>query len=170
MEGIKQRRERRYRVRCKGVPVTSARRAIAIAAIALLGSMLECVAAPAQKNVTAPTPPLRPSKPSQQEQVRPPSSRGTDADETARALGATNAGGSKSRAAPQAETIAPKQTASPGGTSAPSLPGSEAALPALPAASRARMRDCGHEWQDMKRTGQAKELTWRDFAMKCLTR
>jgi hypothetical protein len=46
----------------------------------------------------------------------------------------------------------------------------EAVFPTLPAASRARMRDCGREWQEMKRTGQAKELTWRDFATQCLTR
>jgi hypothetical protein len=46
----------------------------------------------------------------------------------------------------------------------------EQVLPALPAASRMRMRECGREWQEMKRSGEAKELTWRDFATKCLTR
>jgi hypothetical protein len=40
----------------------------------------------------------------------------------------------------------------------------------LPAASRTRMRECGREWQEMKRTGEGKQLTWRDFATQCLTR
>jgi hypothetical protein len=148
----------------------SAPRAIAVTVIALFGCMIECAAAPAQKNVTAPMPPPRPAEPTEQGQVHSPDPRGTDVRETARAPGATNPTGSKSRASPQIETPSPKQTTPSGATSTPPPRGTEVVFPALPAASRARMRDCGREWQEMKRTGQAKELTWRDFATNCLTR
>jgi hypothetical protein len=120
--------------------------------IALFGCMVECAAAPAQKNVTAPMPPPRPAELPQQEQLQPPNPRGTDARDTQRAPAETN------------------PTTPSDATRTLPLQRSDAVFPALPAASRARMRDCGREWQEMKRTGQAKELTWRDFATKCLTR
>jgi hypothetical protein len=142
----------------------------ALTVIALLGCMVECAAAPVQKNVSAPMPPPRPADLGEQGQVRSPNPDGTDLRDAARAPDATNPTGSKGRASPQIETPSSKQTTPSGATSTPTPQGSEAAFPALPAASRARMRDCGREWQEMKRTGQAKELTWRDFATKCLTR
>ncbi|MBV9396023.1 MAG: hypothetical protein JOZ84_16615 [Methylobacteriaceae bacterium] len=149
----------------------NARHAIAaLTAIALLGCVVECAAAPAQNNVSAPMPPPRPPDLGEQGQVRSPNPDGTDLRDTARAPGTTNATGSKGRASPQIETPSSKQTAPSGATSTPTPQGSDAVFPALPAASRARMRDCGREWEEMKRTGQAKELTWRDFATKCLTR
>ena len=42
--------------------------------------------------------------------------------------------------------------------------------PVLPPASRARMRECGREWQTMKKSGADRDRTWRDFATGCLTR
>ncbi len=40
----------------------------------------------------------------------------------------------------------------------------------LPAAPRARMHECGLEWQRMKSSGAAATVTWREFARVCLTR
>jgi hypothetical protein len=132
--------------------------------------MIECAAAPAQKNMTAPMPPPRPADLTEQGQVRSPNPGGTDARDPARGPGATNPTGAQGRASPRIETPTSKQTAPSGAAGTPTPQGSDAVFPALPAASRARMRDCGREWQEMKRTGQAKELTWRDFATNCLTR
>jgi hypothetical protein len=42
--------------------------------------------------------------------------------------------------------------------------------PSLPAASRARMHQCGVEWQSMKASGAAADQTWRAFAQACLVR
>jgi hypothetical protein len=42
--------------------------------------------------------------------------------------------------------------------------------PALPSASRARMHQCGEEWQNMKASGAAADNTWRAFAQACLIR
>jgi hypothetical protein len=39
----------------------------------------------------------------------------------------------------------------------------------LPAAPRPVMRACGEKWQRMKMAGEVADLTWRDFATKCLT-
>lgn len=41
--------------------------------------------------------------------------------------------------------------------------------PVLPAASRARMRECGLQWEAMKKAGKD-EIGWRAFATTCLTR
>jgi hypothetical protein len=96
-----------------------------------------------------------------------PAARGSDAQPAARGAGATSP---KSHAPAQNQTTQQKPAA-PLVTPNSALPrDTERVFPALPAASRARMRDCGREWQEMKRTGQAKELTWRDFATQCLTR
>lgn len=38
----------------------------------------------------------------------------------------------------------------------------------LPAASHARVRDCGRKWQAMKMSGEAGDDIWRDFATRCL--
>ena len=38
----------------------------------------------------------------------------------------------------------------------------------LPPASRARMHECGIEWQAMKLSGAATEKIWRVFATACL--
>ena len=35
-------------------------------------------------------------------------------------------------------------------------------------ASRARMKECGAEWQTMKKAGQTKGKTWREFSSECL--
>jgi hypothetical protein len=40
----------------------------------------------------------------------------------------------------------------------------------LPRASRARMRECADEWNQMKRRATAGLPLWRDFATGCLTR
>lgn len=141
--------ERHHPVRRKVGPVTNVRRVIAVALIASLGWSLECSAAPPLQKQTTPTPPRRPPQPLEEQQTAPPNARGTEGRETTRVPGPANPTGSKTPAAPH---------------------DAEPAFPSLPAASRARMRDCGHEWQEMKRTGQAKALTWRDFATQCLTR
>lgn len=39
----------------------------------------------------------------------------------------------------------------------------------LPAAPRARMRECGENWQKIKMSGEAGDRTWREFATVCLT-
>lgn len=38
----------------------------------------------------------------------------------------------------------------------------------LPPASRARMRECGEKWRDMKMSGDVGEEIWRTFATHCL--
>jgi hypothetical protein len=40
----------------------------------------------------------------------------------------------------------------------------------LQPASRARMHECGAEWQQLKASGAAGEKTWYTFAQSCLTR
>lgn len=40
----------------------------------------------------------------------------------------------------------------------------------LPPATRARMHECGEEWQHMKTTGAALDKTWYTFAQTCLSR
>jgi len=40
----------------------------------------------------------------------------------------------------------------------------------LPPSSRARMHECGLEWQKMKETGAAASQIWFDFAQLCLTK
>jgi hypothetical protein len=40
----------------------------------------------------------------------------------------------------------------------------------LPQASRARMHECGVEWQRMKMSGEATDKIWRVFASVCLAR
>lgn len=42
--------------------------------------------------------------------------------------------------------------------------------PMLPAASKKRMSECGHEWEAMKKSGKDVDVRWRDFATQCLTR
>lgn len=39
----------------------------------------------------------------------------------------------------------------------------------LPPASRARMHECGVEWQAMKMSGEASDKIWRVFATACLS-
>jgi len=43
-------------------------------------------------------------------------------------------------------------------------------LHTLPPATRARMHECGVEWQHMKTTGAATDKTWYTFAQTCLAR
>lgn len=38
----------------------------------------------------------------------------------------------------------------------------------LPTATRARMRECGENWQAKKMAGTAGSDTWREYAMACL--
>jgi hypothetical protein len=157
-------------VRRKVGPVTNVLCAIAVATVALFGCIAECPAAPArQKNATPPMPPPRPAESIDQDHPALPNSRGLDVRETTRAPGSTTPAGSKDRTPPQNLT-APEQTAPRGATNALPPQVTDTVFPSLPATSRARMRDCGREWQEMKRTGHAKELTWRDFATQCLTR
>lgn len=162
--------ERRVQVRQKVGRGASAWRMIAIALMVLLGCELECsgASAPQNKTITSPPPPWV-FEAAEQEQARSQSSRETEVRERARTSVSTDPTSSKSRTAPQNGPGPPTQTTSPG--PAKTLPSAqtEAVFPSLPAASRARMRNCGREWQEMKRTGRAKELTWRDFATQCLT-
>lgn len=37
-------------------------------------------------------------------------------------------------------------------------------------AARNRMKECGREWQAMKKDGKAKATTWRKFSSDCLKR
>lgn len=37
-------------------------------------------------------------------------------------------------------------------------------------AARTRMRECGHQWSGMKKSGAANGLTWKDFSQSCLAR
>ncbi len=74
-------------------------------------------------------------------------------------------------------TPAPK-TAAPAASSAPpqAAPNDTVSTiyldhgPMLPPASRARMHQCGHEWETMKASGAASDQTWRAFAQACLIR
>ena len=69
------------------------------------------------------------------------------------------------RSAPDITATIPSRAASPAGAA------DDETLPPpvqLPKASRARMRACGETWEGMKRSGQAGDDIWRDFAMKCL--
>ncbi len=43
-------------------------------------------------------------------------------------------------------------------------------LPPLPVATREQMHACGAEWEKMKFSGAATDMTWRSFALDCLTR
>lgn len=67
----------------------------------------------------------------------------------------------------------------PQATTPPSQPSGQSAAdepldldhpPMLPAASKARMSECGHEWAAMKKAGKDFDIRWRDFAKQCLTR
>jgi hypothetical protein len=160
--------ERSYPLRRVGL-VTNARHAGAFAAA--LFCIVECAAAPVTaKTVTTPAPSAKPLESVEGDVIHSPAtSRGAEVRGTARAPGPAGAASSKSST--PAQDQAPLKPASPGNPmNAVPLHETEPAFPALPAASRARTRDCGREWQEMKRSGQAKELTWRDFATRCLTR
>ena len=37
-------------------------------------------------------------------------------------------------------------------------------------AARSRMRECGHQWSAMKRSGAANGMTWKDFSQGCLAK
>jgi len=133
----------------------------------LLGSIAECVAESAPQKTTA-TPSISPrrTEPSLQEKARSTGSTGKEGRSPA-----------ESAAAPPKQRLTPPTAIAPNSTSAQEKPPqplaspyAEPLFPSLPAAPRSRMRDCGREWQEMKKTGQAKELTWRDFATTCLTR
>lgn len=78
------------------------------------------------------------------------------------------------RAAPPSATVpsaprgpvAPAQRApDPAATRAPS--GAEADVGTRSVAARARMSECGHQWNNMKRTGAATG-TWKEFSRSCL--
>ena len=42
--------------------------------------------------------------------------------------------------------------------------------PVLPAASRAKMRECGRAWEALKKAGKDVDIGWRAYATDCLTR
>ncbi len=81
--------------------------------------------------------------------------------------GAQTANPFKKPAATQVPTTqAPATPAAPANTmkdAAEKKAPSEAQL-----ASRARMKECGAEWQTMKKAGQTKGKTWREFSSGCL--
>ena len=37
-------------------------------------------------------------------------------------------------------------------------------------AARSRMRECGHQWSSMKKSGAANGMTWKDFSQGCLAK
>jgi pyruvate/2-oxoglutarate dehydrogenase complex dihydrolipoamide acyltransferase (E2) component len=37
-------------------------------------------------------------------------------------------------------------------------------------AARTRMRECGHQWSSMKKSGAAGGMTWKEFSQGCLAR
>jgi hypothetical protein len=164
--------ERRSQLRRRVGPVTRTRRVIASAVLVVSSCILECaLALAAEKDAITPVPTLRQLQAVEQDHAAsPPGPRGNDARAPARSAGSTSPTSPKTRAPAQSPTTQPKPPA-PAATSNSTPPHeAEPVFPALPAASRARLRDCGREWQEMKRTGQAKELTWRDFATRCLAR
>ncbi|MDX7953381.1 hypothetical protein P7D22_19640 [Lichenihabitans sp. Uapishka_5] len=69
-----------------------------------------------------------------------------------------------------------------GATAAGSACAAEAAIPAshdgaAPSdttqtrnAARSRMRECGHQWSSMKKTGAAAGMTWKDYSQGCLAK
>ena len=76
--------------------------------------------------------------------------------------------GPTSRLAPDTTGSIPSK---PGAKPATAASDSDEALPDpfyLPTASRARVRDCGEKWQQIKLSGQVGEMIWRDFATTCL--
>lgn len=96
-------------------------------------------------------------------------------------------GGKSQTQAPMFPGGAPTPPARPSSmpTGAPPAPSGEstsaaAPLPAaatddytpvtLPQASRARMHECGLEWERMQKSGATANILWRDFARVCLTR
>lgn len=76
----------------------------------------------------------------------------------------------------QASRLAPDVTGSiaakpDGAKAATTNPADEEALPKpfyLPTAARSRVRACGEKWQQIKLSGHAAEMIWRDFATECL--
>ena len=56
----------------------------------------------------------------------------------------------------------------------PADPNKEATVPEDTSASRnaarTRMRECGHQWSTMKKSGAASGMTWKDFSQNCLAR
>ncbi|ACB95499.1 hypothetical protein Bind_1875 [Beijerinckia indica subsp. indica ATCC 9039] len=61
----------------------------------------------------------------------------------------------------------PQKTGAPVNTPTPAKTASLQPF-SLPPASRARMHQCGLEWQQMKLSGAATNKTWRVFAQACL--
>jgi hypothetical protein len=164
--------ERRSQVRRRAGPSRCRRGIIAVAVFAVFGSMIEDgFALAAQKDATTPPPAPRQLPAAEQDHAQSPATPRANATQAPpRAASPAGAASPKAGAPTQTQTTQPKPAA-PAGTSSSALPrDTEPVFPALPAASRARMRDCGREWQEMKKTGQANELTWRDFAAQCLTR
>ncbi|HUZ66612.1 MAG TPA: hypothetical protein VMU56_03010 [Beijerinckiaceae bacterium] len=43
-------------------------------------------------------------------------------------------------------------------------------LTGTPVQRRAKIRICGSEWEEMKRTGKAFGMTWQDFSRGCFAR
>jgi hypothetical protein len=141
-----------------------------VALLVSAGSIIECAAeTAAQKNIATPLPPARPAEPAVHDKAH---STGSTSKE-----GLSPGGAAESAAAPAKQRALPRNAIAPKNPPTSENPpqpssgrDSEVMFPSLPAATRTRMRDCGREWQEMKKTGQAKELTWRDFAAGCLTR
>jgi hypothetical protein len=164
--------ERRSQVRRRVGPNRCRGGIIAVAVFAVFGGMIGAgFALAAQKDATTPLSAPRQFQATEQDHAQSPATpRANDTQAPPRAASPAGAASPKPRAPAQTQTTQPKPAA-PAGTSNSALPrDTEPVFPALPAASRARMRDCGREWQEMKKTGQANELTWRDFATQCLTR
>jgi hypothetical protein len=133
-----------------------------------LGSPVECTAESApQKTIATPSLPPRRTDPALQDKAHSIGSTGKESRSPGAAELATAP--AKHRVTPPAAIAPTSPSAQEKPPQPPASHDSEAVFPSLPAASRSRMRDCGREWQEMKKTGQAKELTWRDFATKCLT-
>jgi hypothetical protein len=71
-------------------------------------------------------------------------------------------------APPQSPTVPASPTLPIGAPTPPAEPPSQPRN--LPPATRARMHECGLDWQKMKESGAAADKTWFDFARVCLAK
>lgn len=146
------------------------RRVVGFAVLLVYGWVLDTAVASAAQMDAVTSTSRQLQRPEQDPAQWTPARRANDTRAPAHGARPAGAMSPKPRVPAQIQTTQPNPAA-PADTSNSALPhDAEPGFPALPAASRTRMRDCGHEWQEMKKTGQAKELTWRNFATQCLTR
>lgn len=79
------------------------------------------------------------------------------------------------KSAPVAKDAGPAEPSRDTGTSGDDREANKEAIPTDDAsasrnAARTRMRECGHQWSTMKKSGAATGMTWKDFSQGCLAR